>query len=158
MSNVRARVEVHPFLAGLSAGHRAKLARHAAAASFAAGARIFGEGETAHAFWLIETGAVALDIQVPGRGDVIVETLPAGTVLGWSWLYPPYRWSFGARAQEQTEAIAFDAAAVRGQLDLDTAFGYAVLNSFTPVIVERLQATRVRVLDLYAAPTSREGL
>jgi CRP-like cAMP-binding protein len=126
------------------------LARHAGQASFAAGERLFAEGGTADTFWLIETGSIALDMRVPGRGDVVVETLPSGTVLGWSWLYAPFRWSFGAVAREGTEALAFAAAAVRGQFEGDAGFGYAVLDLFTPVIIERLQATRLRMLDLYA--------
>jgi hypothetical protein len=151
---VRARAAAHPFLAVLSEAHRAKLARHAAPADFPPGRRIFDEGGHADRFWLIETGSVALDMRVPGRGDAVVETLPAGTVLGWSWLYRPYRWSFGARALagNGVDAIAFDAAAIRGEFEFDAAFGYSVLNCFLPVIVERLQATRVRMLDLYAAP------
>ena len=104
-------------------------------------------------FWLIEHGSIALDMRVPGRGDQIVETLGPGTVLGWSWLHPPYRWHFGAVARLATTAIAFDAASVRRRCDADPAFGYAMLRAFTPVITERLQATRLRLLDLYAAPS-----
>ena len=89
-------------------------------------------------------------MRVPGRGDQIVETLGASTVLGWSWLNPPYRWHFGAVARLATTAIAFDASSVRRRCDADPAFGYAALRSFTPVIIERLQATRLRLLDLYA--------
>ncbi len=155
-TTVRARVDAHPFLATLSVGHRAVLARHAVAASFPAGTRIFGEGGSADSFWLIDSGAVDLDMRVPGRGDIVVETLHRGTVLGWSWLFSPDRWSFGARAREQTEAIAFDAAAVRGQFAFEPAFGYAVLSCFTPVIIERLQATRVRMLDLYGPPRPKD--
>ena len=92
-------------------------------------------------------------MRVPGRGDQIVETLGPGTVLGWSWLHPPYRWHFGAVARLATTAIAFDAASVRRRCDADPAFGYAALRAFTPVITERLQATRLRLLDLYAAPS-----
>jgi CRP/FNR family cyclic AMP-dependent transcriptional regulator len=72
----------------------------------------------------------------------------AGTVLGWSWLHPPYRWHFGAVARVVTTAIEFDAPAVRHRCHADPAFGYAVLHSFTPVIIDRLQATRLRMLDL----------
>ncbi len=149
---VRERVSDHPFVACLSPGHRAMLARFASPATFVAGQRLFDEGGTAETFWLLDKGSVALDLRVPGRGDVVVETLPAGTVLGWSWLYAPFRWNFGAVAREDTEAVAFSAPAVRGQFALDPGFGYAVLNCFAPVIVERLQATRLRMLDLYAAP------
>ncbi len=89
---------------------------------------------------------------MPGRGDQIVETLAAGTVLGWSWLHPPYRWHFGAVARVVTNAIEFDGPSVRRRCDADPAFGYAILRLFTPVITERLQATRLRLLDLYATP------
>jgi CRP-like cAMP-binding protein len=104
-------------------------------------------------FWLIERGGIALDMRVPGRGDQIVETLGPGTVLGWSWLHRPYRWHFGAVARLATTAIAFDAASVRRRCEADPAFGYAMLSAFTPVITERLQTTRIRLLDLYAAPS-----
>jgi hypothetical protein len=87
---------------------------------------------------------------VPGRGDVVVETLAGPTVLGWSWLSPPYRWHFGAVARQPSTALAFDATSVRQRCERDPAFGYAVLNLFAPVIIQRLQATRLRMLDLYA--------
>ena len=144
------RVAAHPFLAGLAPGHRDALAAEATAVSFPAGARVFAEGSGADRFWLLESGGVALDMPVPGRGDVVVETLVGPTVLGWSWLYPPYRWHFGAVAREPSVALAFDAGSVRRRCETDPSFGYAVLNLFAPVIIARLQATRLRMLDLYA--------
>jgi CRP-like cAMP-binding protein len=144
------RVAAHPFLAGLTADHRDALAADATTGSFAAGQRVFAAGSAAETFWLLESGSVALDMPVLGRGDVVVETLTGATVLGWSWLYPPYRWHFGAVAREPSVALAFDAASVRRRCEADAGFGYAVLNLFTPVIIQRLQATRVRMLDLYA--------
>jgi CRP/FNR family transcriptional regulator, cyclic AMP receptor protein len=150
---VAARISAHPFFASLTDTQLAALAEDGTAVTFMAGERVFGEGGVADRFWLIEQGGIALDMRVPGRGDQIVETLGAGTVLGWSWLNPPYRWHFGAMARLATTAIAFDASSVRRRCDADPAFGYAALRSFTPVIIERLQATRLRLLDLYAAPS-----
>jgi CRP-like cAMP-binding protein len=150
---VAARISAHRFFAGLTGAQRAALAGDGTAVTFTAGRRLFGEGGRADRFWLVEEGCVALDIRVPGRGDQIVETLAAGTVLGWSWLHPPYQWHFGAVARVATTAIEFDGPAVRRRCDADPAFGYAVLRSFTPVITERLQATRLRLLDLYASPS-----
>jgi CRP/FNR family transcriptional regulator, cyclic AMP receptor protein len=144
------RVSAHPFLAALAPEHRTALADDATAVSLAAGARVFAEGSAADRFWLLESGGVALDMPVPGRGDVVVETLAGPTVLGWSWLYPPYRWHFGAVAREPSDALAFDATAVRRRCGADAVFGYAILNLFAPVIIRRLQATRLRMLDLYA--------
>jgi CRP/FNR family cyclic AMP-dependent transcriptional regulator len=150
---VAARLSAQPFFAVLTEAERGALAEDGTVVAFAAGERPFDEGGVADTFWLIERGSVALDMRVPGRGDQIVETLGPGTVLGWSWLHPPYRWHFGAVARVETEAMAFDAASVRRRCDADPAFGYAMLRAFTPVITERLQATRIRLLDLYAAPS-----
>ena len=148
-----ARISAHPFFAALTDAQLAALAEDAITETFTAGQRPFDEGGIADRFWLIEQGNIALDMRIPGRGDQIVETLGPGTVLGWSWLHPPYRWHFGAVARAATTTIAFDAASVRHRCDADPAFGYAMLRSFTPVITERLQATRLRLLDLYAAPS-----
>jgi len=148
------RVAVHPFLAGLTAEQRDALAADAAPASFSSGQRLFASGSAAEVFWLLESGSAALDLPVPGRGDVVVETLTGATVLGWSWLHPPYRWHFGAVAREPCVGLVFDASSVRGRCAADPAFGYAVLNLFTPVIIQRLQATRLRMLDLYAPRTA----
>ena len=150
---VAARISAHPFFAALTDAQLAALSEDAITETFTAGQRLFDEGGIADMFWLIEHGSIALDMRVPGRGDQIVETLGPGTVLGWSWLHPPYRWHFRAVARLATTAIAFDAASVRRRCDADPAFGYAMLRSFTPVITERLQATRLRLLDLYAAPS-----
>lgn len=151
-AQMQMRIEAHPFFATLTSAHRDLLAGDAEPALFAADERVFADGAPADRFWLIETGSIALDMWVPGRGAQTVETVLAGTVLGWSWLYPPYRWHFGAQARERVEAIAFDAAAVRRRCEADAGFGYTMLRCFTPVIIERLQATRLRLLDLYASP------
>ena len=148
-----ARISAHPFFGVLTDAQLAALAEDAITETFTAGQRLFDEGGIADRFWLIERGNIALDMGIPGRGDQIVETLGPGTVLGWSWLHAPYRWHFGAVARVATTTIAFDAASVRRRCDTDPAFGYAMLRSFTPVITERLQATRLRLLDLYAAPS-----
>ncbi len=153
--DLAARIGAHAFFAGLTPAHRAMLATMAMPAAFDAGAHIFGENEPAQHFWLLDTGLVAVQLLVPGRGDLAVETLVGGTVLGWSWLYPPYRWTFGAQALEPTTAVAFDAEAVRSHCAAEPEFGYAMLNCFTPVIIERLQNTRLRLLDLYAPAGAR---
>jgi CRP/FNR family cyclic AMP-dependent transcriptional regulator len=152
MTGIHARVAAHPFFAELTPWQLTALSGDGTAVAYEPGERIFAEDGVADRFWLIEHGGVALDMRVPGRGDQIVETLAPGTVLGWSWLHPPYRWHFGAVAREPTTAIAFDAVSVRRRCDDDPAFGYAILRCFTPIITQRLQATRLRMLDLYASP------
>jgi CRP/FNR family transcriptional regulator, cyclic AMP receptor protein len=148
----REEVARHPFLAGLTDDQVTVLQAAACSVHLPAGTRIFDEGGVADRFWLLTDGFVHLDTVVPGRGGVIIESLAAGTVLGWSWLFPPHTWHFGAQAVEDTTAIAFDAAAVRAAMDADPALGHALSRRFIGVVVDRLQATRIRLLDLYGSP------
>jgi CRP-like cAMP-binding protein len=153
VSNLVERIHAHPFFASLGPRRREIVADYAQPASYDLHERIFAEGAPADRFWLIERGLVALDMRVEGSGDVVVETLPVGTVLGWSWLYPPHRWSLGALTRQPVTAIVFDAVGVRERCHLDHDFGFGVLDCFLPVVVERMRATRLRLLDLYAVPT-----
>ncbi len=116
---------------------------------FAADDWIFQEGENAAQFYLIRHGKVALKAFVPGRGEVTIETIGEGEVLGWSWLFPPYRWHFGARALELTRAIAFDGVCLRTKAEANHDLGYELLKRFSQTIIERLQATRLQLLDVY---------
>ncbi|WP_426512788.1 Crp/Fnr family transcriptional regulator [Dactylosporangium sp. McL0621] len=142
----------HPFLAGLPAEHIDVLSRWARRAPFRAGTRIFEENGNAGRWWLIRDGTVSLRTQVPGRGELVIETLGPGSVLGWSWLFPPYRWHFSAETVSPVLSIAFDAAGVRGLCHADPALGYELTTRFLAVVVDRMQATRLRLLDLYRPP------
>jgi CRP-like cAMP-binding protein len=141
-----------PFLEGLTDHQLDRLSYWSRKSMFHAGNRVFHEGAPADRFWLLTRGRVNLDTHVPGRGDVVVETLGPGAVLGWSWLFPPYRWHFGAVAVESTFAVSLDGAGVRGLCQQEPILGYELTTRFTRVVVERLQATRLRLLDLYRSP------
>ena len=114
-----------------------------------AGTSLFREGAPADRFFLIRTGAVALEIAPPAGGPLVIETLHAGDVVGWSWLFPPYRWHFDGRAPASTSLIAFDGACLRGKCDTDHELGYELMRRFAASLVERLQATRLQLLDVY---------
>lgn len=138
-----------PALWPLEPGHRETIGGCGSNRVFAAGEHILREGDAADTFYVIRRGAVAIETFVPREGAVTIETLHDGDLLGWSWLVPPYRTTFDARALTETHAIAFDGACLRGKLDADPALGYVLLRLFTAVIVERLQGTRLRLLDVY---------
>ena len=122
---------------------------------FAEGEYIFREGEAADSFLLVRHGSVALEAFVPTRGPVVIETLEAGEVLGWSWLFPPYRWHFDARVVEPVRATAFDGVCLRGKCDDDPRLGYRLMGRFARVLIERLQSTRLRLLDVYGNGSGR---
>ena len=110
---------------------------------------LFREGENADVFYVIRHGRVALETFVPARGPMMIETIESGEVIGWSWLFEPYRWHFDARALTVVRATAFDGACLRGKCEADPALGYALMSRFAQVLIERLQWTRLRLLDLY---------
>jgi CRP/FNR family transcriptional regulator, cyclic AMP receptor protein len=135
----------HPFLRGMPPGHLDALAEACADVTFPAGHQIFEEGGFAGKFWLIQSGHVALDMNVPGQGRVIIDDVGMGEVLGCSWLFPPYRWAFGAVCTGPVEAFEFDAAAIRERCAADPAFGYQLHERLIRVVARRLQHTRTRL-------------
>ncbi|MFI6445695.1 cyclic nucleotide-binding domain-containing protein [Kitasatospora sp. NPDC050543] len=145
------------FLGALPPGHRDRLAASAREVSIPAGTRIFEEGGLADRFWIIRSGLVVLDVHVPGRRAAVVETLGEGDLLGWSWLFEPYRWQLGARTRGTVLAAEFDAERVRAACEDDPVFGLAVTHGVATVVARRLRATRTRLLDLYGPPGADPG-
>jgi CRP/FNR family cyclic AMP-dependent transcriptional regulator len=138
-----------PIFAGMGREHLELIAGCAGNQSFRAGEYLMREGDPADRFYVLRSGRVALETFVPERGSLTVETIESGEVLGWSWLVPPYRTQMDSRALETTRTIAFDGACLRGKCEQDAVLGYGLMQRFVPVIVDRLQATRVRLLDVF---------
>lgn len=107
------------------------------------------EGDPADTFYLVRTGAVALEIHAPGRGPLMIETLDPGEVIGWSWLFPPYRCELDARTLEPCGLVAFDGACLRDKCERDHELGYQLMLRFAANVIDRLQATRLQLLDVY---------
>ena len=143
-------VREHPFFRGLEPRFCDVICGCAKYAHFQAAEYLFHEGDPADQFYLIREGCVALEVRAPGRA-LTVQTLRPGEIVGVSWLIPPYRWSQDARAVEFTRAIAMDAACLRGKCEADHDLGYALMKRFVPVLIQRLQSTRLQILDVYGA-------
>lgn len=139
----------HPFTAGMRPEHVAVVAGCARNVHLAAGTYVFREGEPASTFLALRDGVVALELFTPTRGGLVVQTLHAGDVLGWSWLFPPYRWTFDARVVEAARAVALDGACLRAKAEADHELGYELMKRVAQVFTRRLAATRMQLLDLY---------
>ena len=114
-----------------------------------AGEYLMREGDRADAFYVLRRGTAAIEVHSPNHGALPIETLHDGDLVGWSWLIEPYRVHFDVRTLSECHLVAFDGACLRARFEQDPALGYDLLRRFLPVIVERLQATRLRLLDLY---------
>jgi CRP/FNR family transcriptional regulator, cyclic AMP receptor protein len=139
----------HPFFAGFSAEMSALVAGCARNHRFDAGQYLLREGESADEFFLIRHGRVSLEMAAPGQAPIVFTTLGEGEIVGASWLVPPYRWNFDARAVELTRALGVDAACLRGKCEADHHLGYEMMKRFVPILVKRLEATRLQILDVY---------
>lgn len=139
----------HTFLQGMNAAHLTVLAGCARQTAFAAGQFLCRENEPANAFFLIQSGRVAIEIHTPKRGTIRVQTIGPGEVVGWSWVIPPHQWQFDARVVEAVQVLALDAPSLRHKCTEDHELGYHLLQRLVAVIAQRLAATRLQLLDVY---------
>jgi CRP-like cAMP-binding protein len=146
-----ALLRAQPLLRDLAEDHLSRLADIAATAGFDEGDFLLREGGEARALFLLSRGRVALEVHLPDRGPVRMETLGPGDALGLSWMFPPYRWQLDARAVEAGLALVLDAAALRDAMDKDPAFGYAVTKPLLAEVYTRLKRVRLQRLDLFKA-------
>ncbi len=142
-------VAKHALFAGLGNTFLTLVSSCAKNVRFQAGEYLFNEGADACEIFLIREGTVALEVSTPGQGSMTFMTAATDDVVGLSWIVPPYRWTFDARALEDVRAISLDATCLRRKCDADPALGYEVMKRFTPTIVERLHETRLQLLDIY---------
>jgi len=141
----------HPFFKELEPCYLQLLVGCASNVRFNAGEFLFREGEDANRFYLLRQGKVALQVVTHGREPITIQTIGEGEVLGWSWLIPPYRWRFAAHATEPVRALALDGKCLRTKCEEDHDLGYALLKRFSHVVEQRLQATRMQLLEIYDA-------
>ena len=146
------RVALHPVLAGMNHTQLTLLTDCAVARHFNTGQTILREGDFANGFYLIETGSVALGSEAGLGESIVIQTIGAGDLLGWSWMFPPYVWQFTARAVEPTTVLFFYAAILREYCEKDHSLGYELLKRISAVMVTRLQAAHDQMLSLYSNP------
>ena len=147
----------HPLFAGLPLATVERISVDAHNVAFEPGLVILSEGGPAETLYLLQHGKVALSAHAPGRGHLLVQTLGPGEVLGLSWLFPPFLWRFDAHAVEFVEALAVDGVRLRARIDEDPVLGYQVIKRIAPLVLERLQQTRVQLLDLYSIGGNGHG-
>ncbi len=139
----------HPFLQGMKAEHVARMADLAQEVQIGKDQMIFRQGDESGLFYLILSGKVALEATAPGR-ILRVQTVGAGEELGWSSAMSEGGKNFQARVLEPVQVLTFDGARLRQACQEDPVFGYQFLQKLLRVVVRRLQATRMQLLDLYA--------
>jgi CRP-like cAMP-binding protein len=139
-------------LAELADEHLDLLAGAADYQELAEGALLTASGEPATGFYVVRRGRFHVEMPGAGGGALLIDSAGPQQIIGWSWLCPPYRWHFDTRASEPGTVVSVDAEATRRRMDDDHDFGYAMLQCFSALAIDRLIHTRLRLLDLYSVP------
>ena len=146
MEGLERIVREHSFFAGMRPEYTDLITGCAKNVRFEPGEYLFREGETADQLYLLRAGSVALEVDTDD-GPVTLQTVGESEIVGASWLVPPYRRGLSARAMELTRAIALDAACLRGKCEEDHDLGYEMMKRFMPILIQRLRAARLQILD-----------
>ncbi len=146
MNAIAQKITRHPFFRNMKPEHLNVLTERVQERKFEKGEILFREGEPANQFYLIESGRVALEFDVPQDGVMHVQDIEAGDVLGWSWLFPPYSWHCQARAEEPTTAIVLGGAHLLVSAEENRDFGFELMKRIARVVIHRLETTRKHIL------------
>lgn len=114
-----------------------------------AGEVLFEEDGAANAFYIVVEGRIGLELTSPGKDPMVIQTLGSGDLVGVSWLFPPHRWNWRARAMIDSELVAFDADVIRSEMERNRDLALEVLGVVAGDVADRLHRTRVQLLDLY---------
>jgi len=156
-AELAALLQAHPFFAGLDETDLALIAECARETEFEAGAYLAREGQLAAEFFLVLEGRVAISLPAPHGDRLVVETLEAGEVAGWSWLLPPHVWMYDLSATTPVKALVMDGWCLRGKCESDPRLGYDLMQRFSRLMATRLAATRMQLMDLYRASRRAVG-
>ena len=145
-------LSTHAFFKGLNEDFLKFMSEFATEKHLNKGEVLFQQGKTADKFYLVRKGQVSVQIPALVGPTLELQVLGDNQILGWSWLIPPYRWNFHARAVEETELLEFDGKAILERCEQDPKFGYELFKRFTALMSERLDAARQKMMDQWNPP------
>ena len=152
MSSKEDFLSAHEFFKGLNEDFITLLSDYATERKVKKGEVLFQPGKPANRFYLLCNGRVSVQVPALVGPALELQVLGENQILGWSWLIPPYRWNFLARAVEDTDLLEFDGSAILERCEKDPKFGYELFKRFTALMSERLDAARQKMMDQWNPP------
>ncbi len=152
MQSIDKYLSAHSFFAGLEDGFMKFLSNSAKELRIKEGDVLFQQGKPADKFYLLRSGQVSVQVPALVGPTLELQVLGEDQMLGWSWLIPPYRWNFQARALEDTELLEFDGSAILERCEEDPKFGYELFKRFAALMSERLDSARQKIMDQWDPP------
>jgi CRP-like cAMP-binding protein len=145
-------LSTHPFFSGMDESFLKFLTDCAAELSIKKGDLLFRQGKPADTFYLLREGQISIQVPALVGPNLEIQHLGDDQLLGWSWLIPPYRWNFLARAETDSNLLKFDGKAILTRCEEDPRFGYELYKRFAALMSERLDAARQRMMDQWNPP------
>ena len=145
-------LSAHAFFSGMDNSFVRFLSESATELQITNGGVLFQYGKPADKFYLVRKGQVSIQVPAIMGPTLDIQTLGEDQILGWSWLIPPYRWNFQARALEDSDLLEFDGSAILTRCEEDPKFGYDVFKRFATLMSERLDAARQKMMDEWNPP------
>lgn len=149
MKKLKEIIKEHPFFVGFTEEELLFISGCAQNKVFKKNEIIALENTAANDFYLIRKGRIAICANVTGKENKTIQTLGEGEIVGWSWLFPPYLWTFKLIAFEVTHVIDLNGKCLREKLDKVPVLGYKLMKRFSQLMIARLNATRLQLFDIY---------
>jgi CRP-like cAMP-binding protein len=143
-------LELSWLIRQLDPSARAALSRIGTTVEVPEASVLFREGEPTNALSIVLEGRVALRLRVPERGQVTIQTVEPGDVIGWSAVVPPYRATSTGTAITPTRLARFEGPALREVLAADKGLAAAIYPVLLEAVARRLEGTRLQLLDLFS--------
>jgi CRP/FNR family transcriptional regulator, cyclic AMP receptor protein len=141
----------YPFFSGLTMEQVITLAKLAEELSVPGGHYFHLEGDDLKNFYLILEGEVNVITKLPQKDkEVVISTLGAGDVFGWSSMVPPHSATAGAKSAIPSRVLAFDCQALFDVFESDCKFGYVMMLKIAQLIRERLNDLRLETIAYVA--------
>ena len=138
------------FLAKFSPRVQEKLMALAEPFQFKAGQDIIGEGDFSVYLYIVKSGRVAVEMDVPPKGRCMIRTGDAGDMFSWSALVEPRLATAAVRAMEDTEAFGIKGGVLMDECRKDYELGFELYRALTEVIAGRLNATRLQFVNVFS--------
>lgn len=107
---------------------------------------LFQQGENADKFYIVRSGRISIQMPAIIGPDLEIQKLGKDQVLGWSWLIPPFKWTFQAMPEEDSELLMFDGATILERCEQEPRLGYELLKKFAALMSMRLDAARQKMM------------
>jgi CRP/FNR family transcriptional regulator, cyclic AMP receptor protein len=139
----------HPFAHAWTSAQVECLAGCGTKYALRRGEYLWRQGEKLSNLYLICSGEAALEISLPQQGAVQIEEFGSGDVLGAPCLANGQRASFDARAVTGLQALCLHGKLLGTAFAANHELAHEVFQRFAAVTFDKLESTRLRLLELY---------